>query len=198
MRRIASFGLSLLLMFVFATPVLAATDVTVDKTVVTVGETFTLTAVTLKEKSEVEDFWSWSGDANTFTGVRVFSDTNYVNTLTFKAPSTPGTYTFTYTIHMYNTNANDKIVNEVTYGDSVSVLVEFTIVVEEKAAPAIAAELLNEAGVSFKYGSKGNYISDVAKLLENGARFMGVDKADVSAYRAAVKAYLVSRNALSE
>ena len=196
MRRIASFGLSLLLMFVFATPVLAATDVTVDKTVVTVGETFTLTATTEKEQKFVTDFWSWNGDTNTFDGVRVFSDPNYVNTLTFTAPSIAGTYTFTYWIRMYNDPANDNSVKE--YEDTVDVEVVFTIVVEEKAAPAIAAELLNEAGVSFKYGSKGNYISDVAKLLENGARFMGVDKSDVTEYRAAVKAYLVSRNALSE
>ena len=196
MRRIASFGLSLLLMFVFATPVLAATDVTVDKTVVTVGETFTLTATTEKEQKFVTDFWSWDGDTNTFDGVRVFSDPNYVNTLTFTAPSTAGTFTFKYSIRMYNDPANDNSVKE--FEDTVDVEVVFTIVVEEKAAPAIAAELLNEAGVSFKYGSKGNYISDVAKLLENGARFMGVDKSDVTEYRSAVKAYLVSRNALSE
>ena len=72
------------------------------------------------------------------------------------------------------------------------------------AAPAVANELLREAGESNRYGSGpagGNYIRDVAHEMgshdedENNTDFHGVEKCDQEAYKAAVAAFLAYQGA---
>ncbi len=65
-----------------------------------------------------------------------------------------------------------------------------------KAAPAVASDLLKEAGISPKYGvkGKGNYIADVAKVMGATTDFNGVAKVDIAAYRCKVAQFLESKN----
>ena len=72
------------------------------------------------------------------------------------------------------------------------------------AAPAVANELLQEAGESNRYGSGpdgGNYIRDVAHEMgnhgddEKNTDFHGVEKCDQEAYKAAIAAFLVEKGA---
>lgn len=77
---------------------------------------------------------------------------------------------------------------------------EMTVIATFPAAPAVAADLLHEAGVPARYGSGrtgGNHIADVAHEMGPRTDFRGVSKRDVSAYRAAVEAFLVEKGALS-
>lgn len=63
-------------------------------------------------------------------------------------------------------------------------------------APAIATRLLKAAGIKHNFninGVKGNYIADVARRMEKGAAFNGVEKSDYVAYVKAVENYLESR-----
>ena len=75
---------------------------------------------------------------------------------------------------------------------------------ENPAAPAVANELLREAGESNRYGSGrdgGNYIRDVAHEMgshdedEKNTDFHGVEKYNQEAYKAAVAAFLVEQGA---
>ncbi len=72
------------------------------------------------------------------------------------------------------------------------------------AAPAVASELLREAGESNRYGSGrdgGNYIRDVAHEMGshnedvNNTDFHGVGKCDQEAYKAAIAAFLIEQGA---
>ncbi|MFO8192734.1 MAG: hypothetical protein R6U08_08220 [Bacillota bacterium] len=72
------------------------------------------------------------------------------------------------------------------------------------AAPAVANELLREAGESNRYGSGrdgGNYISDVAHEMggheedEENTDFHGVGKCDQEAYKGAIAAFLIEKGA---
>jgi hypothetical protein len=71
-----------------------------------------------------------------------------------------------------------------------------TVIVDYPAAPAVAAAILKDAGISHKYGVKGNYIADVAAEMgsweadENGSWFHGIEKCDEQAYYEAVYNYL--------
>jgi hypothetical protein len=63
-------------------------------------------------------------------------------------------------------------------------------------ASAIAAKLLKDAGIKHNYninGVKGNYITDVSRMMKEKSTFNGVEKSDYDAYAAAVKSYLESR-----
>lgn len=63
-------------------------------------------------------------------------------------------------------------------------------------APAIATKLLKAAGIKHNYninGVKGNYISDIARMMKERSAFNGVEKSDYDEYVAAVKEYLESR-----
>lgn len=90
--------------------------------------------------------------------------------------------------------------NNNTYPSSTEIITfevfEEIVEIEYLAAPAVATELLKEAGVSHRYGKNGNYISDVAQAMENEAVFQGVEKSDVEAYREAVEAFLTELGAL--
>ena len=64
--------------------------------------------------------------------------------------------------------------------------------VEYKAAPAVAGELLEKAGIDNRYGTGrdgGNYIRDVAHYMD-GTDFDGVCKTDVDEYAKAVARFL--------
>ncbi len=54
------------------------------------------------------------------------------------------------------------------------------------AAPAVAAELLREAGIE----QLGPYVSQVSREMKKGAVFQGVDKCDVEAYREKIRDFL--------
>jgi hypothetical protein len=65
--------------------------------------------------------------------------------------------------------------------------------VKQIAAPAVANQLLREAGLKNHYsteGAKGNYISEVARYMGEGTDFDGVSKEDAGAYKFAVAAFL--------
>ena len=65
--------------------------------------------------------------------------------------------------------------------------------IEYEAAPAVAARLLDDAGVDNRYGQGrdgGNFIADVARHMEDTTDFDGVSKEDVGAYECAVAAFL--------
>ncbi len=69
---------------------------------------------------------------------------------------------------------------------------------EYRAAPAVAGELLEEAGIDNRYGTGrdgGNYIRDVAHEMGPGTDFDEVCKTDVDAYRKAVALFLRSKGA---
>jgi hypothetical protein len=77
--------------------------------------------------------------------------------------------------------------------DDLILQLEQEIVVDYPAAPSVAARLLDDAGVSHRYGSGkngGNHVADVANWMGPGTMFDGVSKDDVEAYEDAVKAYL--------
>jgi hypothetical protein len=62
-----------------------------------------------------------------------------------------------------------------------------------KAAPAVAAELLEEAGEKARYGqgrNGGNHIADVAKEMDKKAYFNGVAKEDVYTYECEIVKFL--------
>jgi hypothetical protein len=105
---------------------------------------------------------------------------------------TAGTYTIRATLN--------SIVGQGTPSDDVSETVTWqqdtVVVVDYPAAPAVAAKLLNDAGVKAKY-SGGNYISDVAHEMDPGTDFRTVPKSNVAAYEAAVRAFLVEKGALA-
>jgi hypothetical protein len=105
---------------------------------------------------------------------------------------TAGTYTIRATLN--------SIVGQGTPSDDVSETVTWqqdtVVVVDYPAAPAVAAKLLNDAGVKAKY-SGGNYISDVAHEMFPGTDFDGVEKSSVAAYEAKVRAFLVLKGALA-
>ena len=65
------------------------------------------------------------------------------------------------------------------------------------AAPAVAARLLREAGLSMKDETTKNYIAQVADHMGPQTDFDGVGKCDLEPYEAAVRAFLVSIGALS-
>lgn len=69
-----------------------------------------------------------------------------------------------------------------------------TFYVEEyEAAPAVAARLLDDAGVANRYGqgrTGGNFVADVAHRMGPGTDFDGVSKEDVEAYECAIAAFL--------
>jgi hypothetical protein len=76
---------------------------------------------------------------------------------------------------------------------------ELTLIAAFPAAPAVAAELLQDAGVSARYGSGrtgGNHIADVAHEMGPGTDFHGVSKRHVAEYREAVEAFLDHKGAL--
>ena len=69
---------------------------------------------------------------------------------------------------------------------------------DHPAAPAVANELLKDAGIKARYGQGrdgGNYISDVARHMGPGTDFNGVKKTDVDAYRKAVALFLIKQGA---
>jgi hypothetical protein len=75
---------------------------------------------------------------------------------------------------------------------------ELTLIAAFPAAPAVAAELLQDAGVAARYGSGrtgGNYIADVAHQMGPGTDFDGISKRDVAAYKTAVDSFLKAKNA---
>jgi hypothetical protein len=121
-------------------------------------------------------------------GSNVMFIKNYPFTYSFSGVWTvyePGTYTVRITAQQ----AGDDISDEET------VCIKL-VTVTYPAAPAVAAELLKNAGISPKYGSGkqgGNYISDVATLMGPTTLFKGVPKSEVSAYRTEVANYLISR-----
>lgn len=158
------------------------------------GDSFTLKATTLKNGPDVEDSWTFNGV--TLAGSLVLVGDNYESMMTFTAPLIAGTYTVSYYIRMYNKN-NEWVAEEDV---PVTVLIREIITVENPAAPAVANAILKEYGVSHRYHisgkTYGNHISDVAKMMENGAMFKGVSKDDVVAYKAAVMAYLLDKGAI--
>lgn len=166
----------------------------VTTTPIYTGDSFTLKATTFKNGPSVTDEWTFNGV--TMVGTPVLVDDNYVSEMTFTAPLTAGTYTVSYYIRMYNKN-NEWLAEEDV---PVTVLIREIITVENPAAPAVANAILKEFGVSHRYHitgkTYGNYISNVAKTMENGAMFNGVSKDDVAAYKSAVMAYLIEKGAI--
>jgi hypothetical protein len=72
------------------------------------------------------------------------------------------------------------------------------IIIDYKAAPAVAADLLHSEGVNPNYGkgkSGGNYIADVARFMGPRTDFDGISKSDEDDYRDAVEAFLIAAGA---
>ncbi|RDU37316.1 hypothetical protein DRW41_05545 [Neobacillus piezotolerans] len=122
------------------------------------------------------------------------------NNVAFSLPWTitePGTYKVKVTLIKKNPNRDDYA------EDTETVLISQQVTADYPAAPAIAAKLLKEASIQAKYGKNGNYISDVAQLMGQGATFpvfiaddtidYYVSKSDVVNYENAVRAYLEGR-----
>jgi hypothetical protein len=124
-----------------------------------------------------------------------FGTKEHIENYTFSFPwdiSAAGTYNVKViaTINGNKTGEDSEIVEVILQGDDGG-----EVIVDYPAAPAIANELLREHGVSHKYGKNGNYISDVARKMGNGATFPDangepIEKSDHVAYRAAVDYYL--------
>jgi hypothetical protein len=65
--------------------------------------------------------------------------------------------------------------------------------VKHISAPAVANKILKEAGIKHHYGTGsegGNYISDVARHMENGTDFDGISKENAEAYKFAIAVFL--------
>lgn len=65
---------------------------------------------------------------------------------------------------------------------------------ECKAAPDVAAQLLEDAGIDPRYGrgrDGGNYISDVARHMGPGTDFNSVDKCSIEEYENAIRLFLI-------
>lgn len=100
-----------------------------------------------------------------------------------------GTYTITVTAQVANDVGSD--VEQV-------VVSQQTLTADYPAAPAVAAHILKDKGVSPRYGSGrngGNYISDVAAAMGPQTDFNEVAKEDVDAYEAEVSAFLAAAGA---
>jgi hypothetical protein len=114
-----------------------------------------------------------------------------VETLSNVSFPAPGTYTIRATLKSRTgSSINDAGTETVNWQQ------ETTIVVDYPAAPAVAAKLLNAAGVKAKHPG-GNYISEVAHEMDPGTDFRTVSKSSVTAYEAAVRAFLVEQGALA-
>jgi hypothetical protein len=84
-------------------------------------------------------------------------------------------------------------VSTVVADDSEAVLTESDYEVEYPAAPAVAGELLEDAGVDNRYGTGrdgGNYISAVADHMGPETDFNGVSKFDEIAYSCEIAKFL--------
>lgn len=198
-RLLASMMTLVMLLSLTVTAFAQTFDVTTHVELVTTspiytGDSFILKATTLKNGPDMTDEWTFNGI--TKAGTPVLVGDNYVSQTTFTAPLIAGTYTVSYYIRMYNKN-NEWLAEEDV---PVTVLIREIITVENPAAPAVANAILKEFGVSHRYHISGklygNYISDVAKMMENGATFKGVSKDDVAAYKSAVMAYLIEKGAI--
>jgi hypothetical protein len=144
MKRKLSVALSLVLALVVVSGASAGgntfyvTPIIDGPSSVYVGDTFTLTATTLKNAVNVDDFWTlW--DSTQAAGSRALVDPNYVNTIQLTAPSTPGPITISYYIHMYNTQ-NDW------YGTGQITIQVLALNEDCPAAPAIATDYLHSLG----------------------------------------------------
>ncbi|HSK68668.1 MAG TPA: hypothetical protein VLA21_05350 [Candidatus Limnocylindria bacterium] len=200
MRKILSVSLALVLVLGLAAAALADTK-TAQSVVITVPDTvyvnepFQVTAKTLKEGNSL-DHSTWNlGNFLADGGALVAGsltlnaiapvDGYYNHNLSLTAPANPGTYTFLYTIRMYN-NSNEWLGS----AEDVLVVLPIQLVVDHPAAPAIAARLLKEAGLKPNYGKNLNYVSAVAAKMGPGTEFCGVAKDQPAAYEAAVLAFL--------
>ncbi|AOT68177.1 hypothetical protein [Geosporobacter ferrireducens] len=131
--------------------------------------------------------------------VQVGSTQQYAtNPSSQNAITSPYNFSFNWAIaepNIYEVKVTAKQ-RSTTVEDLEEVVVSYqTVTATYPAAPAVAAELLSEAGLKAKYGKNGNYISDVAKEMGPGATFKGIQKSDVNAYRNAVKAFLIELGA---
>jgi len=95
----------------------------------------------------------------------------------------PGTYTLMVSARHGGSTGSDTEV----------VIVQTTVVVDYPAAPAIAARLLRENGVSGS--ARGYYVSMVALYMGPQTDFDGVAKSDAAAYEEAVDAFLMANGA---
>jgi hypothetical protein len=105
-----------------------------------------------------------------------------------------GTYPFNMAQASNDTYSTDPFSPNWTYtGSPLSVEVTGCDVAQDcKAAPAIANEYLDS--INFGGGpGRGDIISSVAHHMTEGARFDGIDKCNIEAYRAAVIAYVIAR-----
>ena len=103
-----------------------------------------------------------------------------------------GTYPFTTPQASNSPYSTDPFSPNWTYtGSALSVTVTDCVVLQDcKAAPAVANEYLDS--INFVGRRRGDIISSVADHMTQGARFDGIDKCNVEAYRAAVIAYVIA------
>lgn len=102
-----------------------------------------------------------------------------------------GTYLFNTSQASNEPYSTDPFSPNWTYtGSALSVTVTNCVVDQDcQAAPAVANEYLDS--INF-VGRRGDIISSVADHMTQGARFDGIDKCNVEAYRAAVIAYVIA------
>lgn len=105
---------------------------------------------------------------------------------------------------VYTLRGTLQTVGSSAVSDDETAELEFTleidepIVVDYPAAPAVANDLLKDAGKSNSIGrgrNQINLIQEVAHQMGPGTDFNGVEKSDVAAYRNAVKMFLNSLSA---
>lgn len=133
----------------------------------------------------------------TVDGVRI----GYVDKVghTNGTPSCDDTFTtwsYPWTIDAagtYTIKVTARVTNDVGTDAEEVVVTQQTLTADYPAAPAVAAHILKDKGVSPRYGTPrngGNYISDVAAEMGPQTDFHGVSKDSVDAYRSEVEAYL--------
>lgn len=214
MKKIISLFFAILIVFALALPVMAAeTEITVDPAEPAEKQSVTLTAKTFGTGGFAVDCWLIGEEEICMTDAFLERVTQnelgeelpeaeqyWLSVLVWTAPELEKgeeekEFTFVYKITLYDNDTEEKVET----GDDEETATVKVVEAEYPAAPAIAEKLLAEAGVSHRYGKGkegGNYIADVAKMMGKGASFMGVEKADLIAYEAAVKAYLIEAGAL--
>ena len=110
----------------------------------------------------------------------VIDDEDQLGTYTIKAKAVAGT----------GDNAVDVDADVV---ENVSII---ELTVDYPAAPSVASSLLKDAEIAARWGNRrngGNYISEVAQNMEEGATFNGVEKDDWEDYRCEVATFLNGR-----
>jgi hypothetical protein len=213
MKTKTSFALILALIMAISMSMVAVADPDVDPIVTITSDTGSFTVVqgntlNLTATSIMANFaQDWQLKEQTWTGATRTGGNEVGDVLNSTAPPTqlqfvsnaqfsavglePGLYSVKYeiTVTRLAGNKDGSSYDEV----EITVTGDIPVVVDYPAAPAIAARLLRENGVSGS--ARGYYVSMVALYMGPQTDFDGVAKSDAAAYEAAVDAFLMLNGA---